>query len=179
MAKNKSILVYLLCFISCISYAQQSNPGLVRNGVTKTYLSQVGIRELTGHNDGVAVEMYLHYCHTDKGEPWCASFVCWTLGQNKVSNPRNAYCPALFLPNNRVWQRNAKTNGIPQHGDVWGIYFVDRKRIAHVGFVDKWGSETTVTVEGNTNEAGSREGDGVYRKKRLTRQLYEVTNFIK
>jgi hypothetical protein len=49
----------------------------------------------------------------------------------------------------------------------------------NVGFVDNWTSKTVHTVEGNTNQAGSREGDGVYRKIRLTRQIYAVTRFIK
>lgn len=36
----------------------------------------------------------------------------------------------------------------------------------------------TITVEGNTNEAGSREGDGVYRKRRLKNQIYKISRWI-
>lgn len=175
MAKNKNIIVVVLCFAALTCSAQQS---IVRTAVTKTYTSQIGVREATGHNDGKAVEMYLKYVGLGKGYAWCASFVCWVLGQNKVSNPHSGYCPDLFSPKRRVWQRNQKNNGTPMPGDVWGLYFPDKKRIAHVGFVDKWDAKITTTVEGNTNEAGSREGDGVYRKRRITRQLYEVTRFI-
>ncbi len=65
----------------------------------------------------------------------------------------------------------------PSRGDVFGIYFPEKGRIAHVGFVDDWGDKYVVTVEGNTNEAGSREGDGVYRKRRLISSLCKVARY--
>ena len=61
---------------------------------------------------------------------------------------------------------------------MFGIYFPKMKRVAHVGFVDQWGPKEVVTVEGNTNGAGSREGDGVYKKKRLTRQIHSVASYM-
>ena len=67
---------------------------------------------------------------------------------------------------------------LPQKGDVFGIWFPDKGRIAHVGFVDSWSDKWLITVEGNTNEAGSREGDGVLRKRRLVRTVYQVSQFI-
>jgi len=50
---------------------------------------------------------------------------------------------------------------VPGTGDIFGIYFPDKKRIAHVGFVDQWQEDWVITVEGNTNGSGGREGDGV------------------
>jgi hypothetical protein len=156
--------------------AQQNN---IRLKVKCTYNSQIGIRELTGNNDGKSVEAYLTYCNLSKGNPWCAAFVCWTLGQNQIQNPRSGFCPNLFLKKHIVWKRDRKINRTPLYSDVFGLYFAEKKRIAHVGFIEKWTAQTVTTVEGNTNEAGSREGDGVYRKIRLTRQIYAVTRFIK
>src|SRR5690554_1094953 len=66
----------------------------------------------------------------------------------------------------------------PATADVFGIYFANLKRIAHVGFVDEWGEKQVITVEGNTNEAGSAEGDGVYRKRRPIASIYQVANWI-
>ncbi len=66
----------------------------------------------------------------------------------------------------------------PGMGDVFGIYFPEKGRIAHVGFVDEWEEPWVVTVEGNTNVLGSREGDGVYRKRRLTRSVYKVARYV-
>lgn len=64
-------------------------------------------------------------------------------------------------------------------GDIFGIYFQNKGRIAHVGFVHRFGDKYTITVEGNTNEEGSREGDGVYLKRRLTKQLYKISRYVR
>ena len=134
---------------------------------------------MTGNNDGKSVEAYLKYCRLSKGNPWCAAFVCWCLGQNNIQNPRSGFCPNLFSQKTTIWQRNKKDNIIPLPADVFGLYFSEKGRIAHVGFIEKWTKQTVTTVEGNTNQVGSREGDGVYRKIRLTKQIYAVTRFIK
>lgn len=176
MVKNYNLIIGLL-FINV--FAGIAQPGNTRAGVQHTYSSQIGILELTGNNDGKQVEAYLKYVGLSKGNPWCAAFVCWVLGQNNVPNPKSGYCPSLFAKEDQVWKRTSKTNSLPLPGDVFGIYFPEKKRIAHVGFVDSWTHKTVNTVEGNTNDAGSREGDGVYRKIRLTRQIYAVTRFIK
>lgn len=47
-----------------------------------------------------------------------------------------------------------------------------------VGFVDQWQNKYVITVEGNTNEAGNREGDGVYRKRRTIKSIYVAANYI-
>jgi hypothetical protein len=173
--KNLYLFICLLCSFHFPGVAQ---PGDSRLAVQKVYASQVGVRELTGNNDGKQVETYLRYVHLGKGNPWCAAFVCWTLDQAHVANPRSGYCPDLFSAKRRVWRRDAKANGVPVTSDVFGLYFPEKGRIAHVGFVDHWTNTVVTTTEGNTNEAGSREGDGVYHKKRLARQLYEVARFI-
>jgi len=181
MAKNLYLFICLLLFDFGLGYAQSGHTfsTINRNKVTLTYTSQIGVRELTGNNDGKAVETYLHYCGLSKGEPWCAAFVCWTYGQNNVPNPRSGYCPDLFKSKYIIWSRSSKKNQLPANGDIFGLYFVDKKRIAHTGFVDKWTTTQVYTVEGNTNQAGSREGDGVYRKIRLSRQIYAVARYIK
>jgi len=180
MAKNIYFFIYLLFYCAGVSDAQSGYTGsaIVRNKVALTYTSQIGVRELTGKNDGKAVETYLHYCGLFKGEPWCAAFVCWVYGQNKITNPKSGYCPDLFK-HQIIWTRNTQTNAQPTRADIFGIYFLEKKRIAHTGFIDRWTATTVYTVEGNTNQAGSREGDGVYRKIRLTRQIYAVARFIK
>jgi hypothetical protein len=35
-----------------------------------------------------------------------------------------------------------------------------------------------ITVEGNTNQAGSREGDGVWRKRRMVGSVWKVAGFV-
>lgn len=148
--------------------------------VRQIYTSQIGIREKQP-NAGPAVEHYLSYVHLSKGHPWCAAFVCWVLGKAGVQNPRTGWSPALFPAAKVIWKRgDAITDKRPQPGaaDVFGIYFSEKGRIAHAGFVDQWDGTWLLTVEGNTSESGSREGDGVYRKRRMVRTIYRVARYI-
>src|SRR5690606_41217094 len=86
---------------------------------------------------------------------------------------------SFVLTNKESAAEQAKDNTFfPKKGDVFGIYFTSVERIAHAGFVDEWGDKYVVTVEGNTNEAGSREGDGVYRKRRLISSIYRVASWL-
>jgi hypothetical protein len=70
------------------------------------------------------------------------------------------------------------THVVPSTGDVFGLYFPEKGRIAHVGFIDEWKDPWVITVEGNTNVLGSREGDGVYRKRRLVRVVDRVARYV-
>lgn len=173
-------IIYILLLV--LGFHSGFSQPVLRDKVRQTYTAELGVRETTGRNDGLRVETYLKYVGLGKGNPWCAAFVCWSLGQNKISNPRSGWSPALFPSGNVIYLRTRNKNSTPGAGDVFGLYFPEKKRIAHVGFIDGWpvnNDKWVITVEGNTNEAGSREGDGVYRKRRLKTSVYAVSNFIK
>jgi hypothetical protein len=126
----------------------------------------------------VEVETYLLYTGFGKGNPWCAAFVSWCHGQVGVGNPRSAYAPSLFPVANLIYSRSGVNRRQAIPGDVFGIYFDTKKRIAHVGFIDGSKGDNYMTVEGNTNSAGSREGDGVYRKIRSRKTINKISSFI-
>ncbi len=177
MATRKSILAFLLV-CSCIAglFGQDVS---VREKVKQSFTSQIGIREKSGKNDGVMVETYLRHCGLGKGNPWCAAFVCWNFSQAGVKNPRSGYCPDLFSKKYVIYTRGQPSKrGPPQAGDIFGLYFPEKKRIAHTGYIESWGENYVITVEGNTNEAGSREGDGVYRKRRPLKSIYAAADYI-
>lgn len=148
--------------------------------MTEIYSNEIGIREKTGQNDGERVEEYLRSCGLKKGQPWCAAFVTWVFKQSEVKAITSAYSPSWFPSKKVVYTRGSQNNQTPVQADVFGIYFSSKGRIAHVGFIDVWNDSDSfcMTVEGNTNDAGSREGDGVYRKRRLKRQIYKVSRWI-
>lgn len=180
MAKMRIIISILFCTINWYGASGQSvlkDDFTVRQKVEHTYLSQIGVKEV-GVNRGLQVEEYLQTTGLDGGYAWCAAFVAWVYTQNKVSNPNSAWSPAYFSSSKIVWQSNGVQIRNPLPGDVFGIYFISKKRIAHVGFVHRFSPTITITVEGNTNDDGSREGDGVYLKRRPSRQLHSVSNFI-
>jgi hypothetical protein len=150
--------------------------------VALIYTREIGVREATNHNDGSRVEEYLAAANRYKGDAWCAAFVSWTFKQAGVAAAVSGWSPDWFPTKNTVYTHGKANNLVPQRADVFGIYFSSLGRIAHVGFVDRWEegeSSFVVTVEGNTNDTGSREGDGVYRKRRLKAQVYKVSRWVK
>jgi hypothetical protein len=132
---------------------------------------ELGIREKTGNNDGKQVEVYLRSVGLNKGNPWCAAFVCWVYRQRGYAQPNSGWSPALFPTSHLV------KLGSP--GDVVGIYFVSLKRIAHVGIIEKIDADWVYTIEGNTNLSGSREGDGVYRKVRPLKSIHRYAHWLR
>ena len=148
----------------------------VRQRLQAVYVAQVGVREATGNNDGLEVEAYLATTNLGAGYPWCAAFVSWVFEQEGYDQPRTPWTPALFPNKRNIWPAKEQT---PQVSDVFGIYIASKKRIGHAGFVEHWGAHFVVTVEGNTNPAGSHDGDGVYRRRRRTKTIHRVADWIK
>ncbi|WP_242696003.1 peptidoglycan-binding protein [Desertivirga brevis] len=148
-----------------------------RKDLRAIYTAEIGVKEKSGKNDGVRVEEYLAYAGLKRGSPWCASFVCWALGKAGIPNPRSGYSPSLFPKSKQIWIRGSPFPKKLLIGDVFGLYFPEKGRIAHVGFVDRIQSNMLISVEGNTNEAGSREGDGVFRKRRLLSSIYCISRW--
>lgn len=151
--------------------AQAHNPQhITRNTLIKIATSQLGIREATGNNDGTQVEAYLKATNLLKGNPWCAAFVSWVFKQAGLAQPRTAWSPTLF-----PLVRQTLT---PQPADVLGIYSNELKRIAHAGLVEGRQNNWIISIEGNTNNDGSREGNGVYRKWRHIRTIAKFANWV-
>lgn len=133
--------------------------------------------ELTGKNDGQRVEEYLRSVNLGKGYAWCAAFVKWCLEQCGIKSSITAWSPTAHNRNNLVFFKE-KFYQNPVAGDVFCLWSYRKKRIAHTGFFDKQvNSSIFETVEGNTNGAGSFDGNGVYRKKRSFKTTYSITRW--
>ena len=175
MAATRFVLAFV-CFAVTGGYGQPdgyllSQTSLDRDKIIKIARGQVGVRELTGHNDGLAVESYLATTGLGKGYPWCAAYASWVYYMAGFAQPKSAWSPDLF-PKSRITKA-----ALP--GDVLGIYFPELKRIAHVGLIVNQDGDYLVSVEGNTNVTGSREGDGVYLKRRHIRTIYKIADWVK
>jgi LysM repeat protein len=151
-----------------------------RECVRSIYDSQVGVIEIGGDNAGEEVEAYLASANLGKGNPWCASFVNWTFiqcGENfNLDAP--GWVPSWFPKNKLIYVRGKLDIRHPQPGDLIGIWYQDKGRLAHIGFYDDETDDFIITVEGNTNESGSREGEGVHRKIRLKRTIHSMSSWL-
>lgn len=139
--------------------------------------ADVGVREASGRNDGPEVERYLAHVGLGPGYAWCAAFVSYHLDQCGVRNPRSAWSPAFASVADQVWTPR-KASRSPRPGDVFSIWFANLGRVAHVGFVTGLDGNYINTVEGNTSGPGSREGDGVYARRRQLSKIHAITNYI-
>lgn len=151
-------------------------------------LTQVGIRESGGRNRGPEVDKYLR-CVGLKPErgayAWCAAFVCWSVAE---AYQRDHWARGLtgsaMLPIRMtagvfvLWAEIARRC----KAKPGAVFIIDHGmnpektfRRGHTGFVVNVVGDEILTVEGNTNPGGSREGDGVYARRR---KIADMMGFI-
>jgi len=123
-------------------------------------------REAGGQNKGPWVRLYMDG-NEGRNWPWCASFVCFIINQAchnlNIPSPikRSFSCDVLAL--------NAKNNGsflagnkITDYKQIKpGSLFLHRRTAndwVHTGIVIEAEPEIFHSIEGNTNDEGSREG---------------------
>jgi peptidoglycan hydrolase-like protein with peptidoglycan-binding domain len=137
--------------------------------------SQVGVREQGGANRGPPVEKYLAAVGLPPGHAWCVAFLIWCA--KEACQRLGAVCPLPPVASVHVlWNRTPETMRIPpsapQEEDLrlvkpGALYLIDHGQdMGHAGLVLSATSNGLLGIEGNTNIAGSREGDGVYEKSR-------------
>ncbi|MES2829663.1 MAG: CHAP domain-containing protein [Bacteroidota bacterium] len=136
-------------------------------------ISQLDVQEAPkGSNWGEPVQSYLKSVGITFPASWCMAFVYWC-------------CKEAYGKENKLF----KTGGVlkqwqsvnPKHkfktplpGD---IFIQDHgKGLGHTGFVEKVQGDQIFTIEGNTNDTGSREG---YEVCRRFRKISSCIGFIR
>ncbi len=150
-------------------------------------LAEVGVREVPENsNRGPRVDQYLQSVRlnpTDGSYPWCAAFVYWCYDKadselgalNQLLPPRTAGVLDHWNKSTgiKIEPRIAKKwSQVVEPGQVFCLDFghglghmglvIQVKPIYDSGNVTYWCD----TVEGNTNEDGSRNGIGVFKRRR-------------
>jgi hypothetical protein len=171
--------------VLCLYFAFWLSLGLClgqRLQLLDTAKSYVGITELTGRNDGVEVERFLASVGFDKGFAWCGAFTSYCYSINNIPNPNSAWSPNWGLKQHTVWQKGHPIRAgmvRVRPGDAFTIYYSSKQRIGHVGLIYYSTPDYLFTIEGNTNAEGSREGNGVWIRKRRWDQIYRITSYIR
>ena len=136
------------------------------------YFATLKVREI-GVNRGYWVERFLKAVGLGPGYAWCAAFLSFCL----LKAGRPDFGPKKGRAAVRNWKRWAAQNNLligkdkVARGDIGG--WLNSNQTGHIFLirsVERGDHLTRVgTLEGNTNDAGSREGDGVYKRERLVR----------
>ncbi|WP_285055519.1 peptidoglycan-binding protein [Pedobacter ginsengisoli] len=156
------------CGVFCSGFVKQKDKGYER--VIEVARKETGVREEGAENCGRAVKGYLDDVGVRSPAPWCAAFVSHCFKVAGFPLPRTAWSPALF-PKGRV-VKDVKP------GYVYGIHFPSLGRIAHCGIVERVQGDFVIGIEGNTNVAGSRDGDRVMRKLRHKRTIAKYADWL-
>jgi hypothetical protein len=157
-------------YISTGAYVGPDSLSVCRQKLLSIALREVGMREETGNNDGKRVEEYLAAVKLKSPDPYCAAFLSWVYKQEGFAKPRSGWSPDL-VPLSRLTYHALPAN-------IVGFYFPELGRVAHVGMIELVHHKWAVTIEGNTNVSGSREGEGVYRKRRHLKSIYRMADWI-
>jgi len=131
-------------------------------------------REIGGQNRGPWVRLYMNGNEGNEW-PWCAGFVCFVLKQacKSLDVPlpfrKTFSCDTLAAHAKDKEIFLAKTKIDDKAQITPGSIFLNRRTSTdwiHAGIVIKAENEIFHTIEGNTNDEGSREGYEVCRRRR-------------
>jgi hypothetical protein len=140
-------------------------------------ISQLGVKEAPGNkNTGKDVEKYLSSVGLGPGYAWCMAFVYWSFKQaaDKMARQNPLFKSGGVLEQWR--QRKDKFRALtPAPGDVFIMDY--GKGAGHTGIVEKVYNDFIYTIEGNTNDEGSREGFEVCRRKRPRNKILGYLRF--
>ena len=139
-------------------------------------VSQLGQQEKPlGSNWGEPVKSYLKSVGIGFPASWCMAFVYWCFREAAVQ---------LSVPNPLVktggvlaaWNKADRKYRVtvPEAGDIFIMDF--GKGLGHTGIVERVDGEYINTIEGNSNDTGSREGIEVVRK---VRSISKIKGFLR
>lgn len=134
----------------------------------------IGLRE-HGNNVGPGVEWFQKLGTIRAGQPWCAAFVngiaeiaCAVKDRTSPLEavPLQGYVQSYYeYGTQQGWLVNK-----PEAGDLFLVWHESKERYAHIGFVQVVTGNQIKTIEGNSNEDGSREGREVAENWREIRE---------
>lgn len=139
--------------------------------------TQLGVHEVGKDNHGPEVEKYLKSVGLGPGYSWCMAFVYWCYNEASkalaVANPMKKTGGVMMQ-----WhERSSKYGHVhPQPGDIFIMDY--GKGLGHTGIVEKCDADKIYTIEGNTNDEGSREGYEVCRRYRNRSKVKGYLRFV-
>ena len=127
-------------------------------------ITQIGQKEdPLGSNWGVPVKNYLKSVGINFPASWCMAFVYWCFQDSLQDGEVNPLIKTGGVMAH--WNKATKNRvTLPSSGDIFIMDF--GKGLGHTGIVEKVEGDVLHTIEGNTNDTGSREGIEVCRKQR-------------
>lgn len=169
--------LFAIMFFGLVLLHASGATGNQRECVIASARADLGVRELTGNNDGPRIEEYQRHVKAPLRSSWCVAMVSFHLSACGVENPKSAWSPAYSADVKRVWTPRKELRR-PLPADVFTLYYPHLGRVGHGGFVEVDDGRYIKTIEGNTSGGGSRDGDGMYARRRELSKVHAITNYI-
>lgn len=119
-------------------------------------------------NRSVEIDKFNKAVNNPLGAPYCAAFVGYCLKVNKALQPKiSGLAINYYNKGYKPYSAGSVLRGKSkiESGDIV-IWQRGETIKGHTGFVLEYKNGIITTIEANTDGAGTREGDGVYIKKR-------------
>lgn len=157
--------------------AKEAVKDALRLAALQIAISEIGKQEEPhGSNWGPAVKGYLNSVGINFPASWCMAFVYWCFVKAatklKIGNSAIKTGGVMYAWNNAAKEIKSST---PSIGSVFIMDF--GKGLGHTGIVEKFDDKFIYTIEGNTNDTGSREGIEVCRRKRARNTIKGYLNY--
>lgn len=141
-------------------------------------ITQLGKEEIPrGSNWGEPVKSYLASVGIAFPASWCMAFVYWIF--REAAKEAGIKTPLLKTGGVlKAWQKAPVTVKVkdPQPGD---IFIQDHGHgLGHTGIVEDIEGDSVHTIEGNTNDTGSREGYQVCRRSRRKASIIGYLRYV-
>lgn len=146
-------------------------------------LKYEGVTEVS-KNSSPEIDVFLKYVGLSPGNPYCASFVSYCIGEAKVREPKiksglaRSFIITKSIPVSKVLTGEIK---IPAGSIV--VWKQGNTVFGHVGFTTlEWIGKEGYTIEANTgsgDKGNQRDGEGIYqRRRRITPgAAFRITHF--
>lgn len=161
---------------------------LLAKKIVELARKEIGVKEVNATNCGPRVNQYKAVTRLPANEswPWCAAFVCWLVRESMAATgiketagfkwPRTA--GAWDFENWSLAQDATTQTRKPHHGDIQRgdiVIFT----FSHIGIATSSPDDNgfLMTIEGNTDGQGSREGGAVLAKLRHVSRIRSRIRF--
>jgi hypothetical protein len=176
MGRPDALLVLVGLGLTTLLSAQTPSERIVSEA-----LAEVGIREVGCNNCGPQVEAMLRRVHMPRGANWCGAFQYTVMDRAGIPLPgdpaRYAWVPSWFPRAHTVWRHGTSSMEDVRVGQQVGLYYPSLGRVAHIGVIVAIEGRFVITVEGNTNWLGSRDGGGVQQHRRRIDTIWVISQW--
>ena len=161
------------------NFSKSHTPSGLREMAVRVAEKYEGVKEGAKPNSGTHIDRWLAECGLGPGYAWCVAFVQGAFSEAA----RLLDKPDMLKPNTAgvmdLWNRAPKEWRVDVSEAKRGDLLLFGPKWTHIALITGYDDGYFLTIEGNTNGEGSRDGDRVARKRRLKWNNDKILGFLR